>query len=190
MEKLKLKDLYTYHPESKRYVLEIDIDQYQDMFNTWDAAPLKRKDIEPDLMDYLETAGRDIPLKNDIMISFIIPESARDEKKEVMAKDALAMQFRYAISQVNASLTFNYRRIMTFLIISLIFLFINYLLRDALLNQALTIALEGLLVGGWFLLWNVFSIFILDNSVLNKKKRVLARYVKSDVVFTSKKVST
>jgi hypothetical protein len=74
--------------------------------------------------------------------------------------------------------------------ISLIFLFINYLLRDALLNQALTIALEGLLVGGWFLLWNVFSIFILDNSVLNKKKRVLARYVKTDVVFTSKKVST
>jgi RsiW-degrading membrane proteinase PrsW (M82 family) len=190
MEKLKLKDLYTYHLESNKYVLEIDIDQYQDMFNTWDAAPLKRKDIEPDLMDYLETAGRDIPLKYDLIISFIMPEAARDEKKEVMAKDALSMQFRYAISQVNASLTFNYRRILTFLIMSLIFLFINYLLRDALLNQALTIALEGLLVGGWFLLWNVFSIFILDNSVLNKRKRVLARYVKTDVVFTSKKVST
>ena len=186
MEPLKLKDLYTYHQESNCYVLEIDIDQYQDMFNTWDAAPLKRKDIEPDLMDYLETAGRDIPLKHDIQIIFLIPEAARDNKKEQLAIGALQMQFRYAISNVNKELNFNYRRIATFLVMSLIVLFVNYILRDVDINQFLRILLEGLLVGGWFLLWNVFSIMILDNAVLVKRKKVLARYVLSLVGFKNK----
>jgi len=186
MEPLKLKDLYTFKPDTQSYELEIDIDHYQDMFNTWDAAPLKRKDIEPDLMDYLETAGRDIPLKYPVDVTFVMPETSRDEKKELITKDALYMQFRYAISLVTKELAFNYRRMAIFTVTAVIFLISNYIARDQVTDEIFNILFEGLTVGGWFLLWNVFSIMILDNALLYKRRQVLARFLKTKVEFRNR----
>ena len=47
----------------------------------------------------------------------------------------------------------------------------------------MNIFLEGLLVGGWFLMWNVFGIAILDNFQLYRKKRIWVRYMQAELMF-------
>ncbi len=161
MKSLHMKDLYHFNKETQTYELDIAINQYQDMFNSWDAAPLKRKDIEPDLIDYLEQAGEDIPFKEKIALVFMLPKETRDLKREKTVSQAVKLQFRFLLSVVNKELLYNYRRMATFAIFSLIFLTINYFLRGQQSSQLTNIFLEGLLVGGWFLMWNVFGIAIL-----------------------------
>lgn len=183
---MRLKELYTYNQTLECYDIEIALERYQDIYNTWDAAPLKRKDIEPDLMDYLEQAGHDIPLKHHVSIVFVLPKQNRDTKKEETTKEAFNMQFKYVISNQNKQLRFNYRRMLTFMLASVIFMSINYLFRDNDVSQMMRILLEGMLVGGWFLMWNVFSIAVLDNYKLRKVKRIFGRYLKSEIVFMDK----
>jgi hypothetical protein len=183
MKSLHMKDLYHYNKETRMYELDIAIDHYQDMFNSWDAAPLKRKDIEPDLIDYLEQAGDDIPFKEKIALVFMLPNEARDFKREKTVNQAVKLQFRFLLSVVNKELLYNYRRMATFAIFSLIFLTTNYFLRGQELSQFMNIFLEGLLVGGWFLMWNVFGIAILDNFQLYRKKRIWVRYMQAELMF-------
>jgi hypothetical protein len=183
MKSLHMKDLYHFNKETQTYELDIAIDQYQDMFNSWDAAPLKRKDIEPDLIDYLEQAGEDIPFKEKIALVFMLPSEARDLKREKTVSQAVKLQFRFLLSVVNKELLYNYRRMATFAIFSLIFLTINYFLRGQQSSQLANIFLEGLLVGGWFLMWNVFGIAILDNFKLYRKKKIWVRYMQAELMF-------
>lgn len=183
MKSLHMKDLYHFNKETQTYELDIAIDEYQDMFNSWDAAPLKRKDIEPDLIDYLEQAGEDIPFKENIALVFMLPSNARDQKREKTVSQAVKLQFRFLLSVVNKELLYNYRRMATFAIFSLIFLTINYFLRGQQSSQLANIFLEGLLVGGWFLMWNVFGIAILDNFKLYRKKKIWVRYMQAELMF-------
>ena len=183
MKSLHMKDLYHFNKETQTYELDIAIDQYQDMFNSWDAAPLKRKDIEPDLIDYLEQAGEDIPFKEKIALVFMLPSEARDLKREKTVSQAVKLQFRFLLSVVNKELLYNYRRMATFAIFSLIFLTINYFLRGQQSSQLANIFLEGLLVGGCFLMWNVFGIAILDNFKLYRKKKIWVRYMQAELMF-------
>jgi hypothetical protein len=178
-----MKDLYHFNKDTQTYELDIAIDQYQDMFNSWDAAPLKRKDIEPDLIDYLEQAGEDIPFKEKIALVFMLPKETRDLKREKTVSQAVKLQFRFLLSVVNKELLYNYRRMATFAIFSLIFLTINYFLRGQQSSQLTNIFLEGLLVGGWFLMWNVFGIAILDNFKLYRKKKIWVRYMQAELMF-------
>ena len=184
---MRIKDLYTYNQIDKSYDIEIAIDQYQDVFNTWDAAPLKRKDIEPDLMEYLEQAGHDIPLKKKVSIVFVMPKEMRDQKKEAFTKEAFDMQFKYMISIKNKDINFNYRRMFTFIIASIVLITINYFFKGQATSDFVeTLLLEGMLIGGWFLLWNAFSIAVLDNYKLRKTRKIFARYLKSDILFMDK----
>lgn len=184
---MRIKDLYTYNQQTQSYDIEIAIDQYQDVFNTWDAAPLKRKDVEPDLMEYLEQAGHDLPLKKQLNIVFIMPKEARDSKKEAFTKEAFEMQFKYMISIKNKDINFNYRRMLTFVIASILLIASNFFLKDVATSEFLeTLILEGMLIGGWFLLWNAFSIAVLDNYKLRKIRKIFARYLKSDIIFKDK----
>jgi hypothetical protein len=183
MKSLHMKDLYHFNKDTQTYELDIAIDQYQDMFNSWDAAPLKRKDIEPDLIDYLEQAGEDIPFKEKIALVFMLPKETRDLKREKTVSQAVKLQFRFLLSVVNKELLYNYRRMATFAIFSLIFLTINYFLRGQQSSQLTNIFLEGLLVGGWFLMWNVFGIAILDNFKLYRKKKIWVRYMQAELMF-------
>jgi hypothetical protein len=181
---MRIKDLYTYNKQLDSYDIEIAIEQYQDVFNTWDAAPLKRKDIEPDLMEYLEQAGFDIPLKKKVNIIFMMPKNVRDSKKEALTKEAFEMQFKYLISVKNKDINFNYRRMFTFFIASIILISSNFFLKDIASSAFVeTLILEGMLIGGWFLLWNAFSIAVLDNYKLRKIRKIFSRYLKSSIVF-------
>lgn len=183
---MRLKDLYTYNQSDKSYDIEIAIDTYQDVFNTWDAAPLKRKDIEPDLMEYLEQAGYDIPLKRKVTIVFYVPKSKRDEKNEILMKQAFDMQFKYMISKKTKDIHFNYRRMLTFIAASLLFITVNYFFKGQFETRFFDVLLEGMLIGGWFLLWNAFSIAVLDNYKLRKSRKIFLRYLKSDIIIMDK----
>ena len=67
-------NLYNTNPDTRAYLIEVSLDDYSELFNGWDASPLRRRDLEPELMDYLEQAGSEIPLKEKMELCFYMPK--------------------------------------------------------------------------------------------------------------------
>lgn len=184
---MKKKDtlhlIYPIDETTKRYQVDIGIDYYAEMFNGWDASPLKRRDLEPELITYLEQVGLDIPLKEQLQINILIPNIKRQEEAEIRTVAAMKNHFKSIAYYINRSMISNSRKIVIFLISSMSFISVNYLFRNSDISIFFNIFLEGLFVGGWFLLWNAFSIFIFDNYELKKKRRIFERYQDTPIVF-------
>lgn len=55
-----LEKIYERNPENGNFIIEISLDNYAEIFNEWDHAPFKRKDINPELLNFLEDSIDDI----------------------------------------------------------------------------------------------------------------------------------
>jgi len=42
---------------------------------------------------------------------------------------------------------------------------------------------EGMFIGGWWILWEGCSLFFFRGNELRLKKRMFERYIKSDIIF-------
>jgi hypothetical protein len=78
-KKNTLLNYYNINTETSAYMIEISLDDYAELFNGWDASPLRRRDLEPELLDYLEQSGSEIPLINDVELYLYLPEKLRDD---------------------------------------------------------------------------------------------------------------
>ena len=55
-------------------------DYYQEIFNDWDASPVRKKDLDPELVHYLESSSGEISRKNKLTIHFSLPINQKDKK--------------------------------------------------------------------------------------------------------------
>ena len=56
-----LEKIYEQNPHNGNYIIELSLVNYADIFNEWDHAPMRRKDIDPDLLRFLDDSIDDIP---------------------------------------------------------------------------------------------------------------------------------
>ena len=75
-----LDKLYSYDKKNNAYIIEVSLDKYEDIYNEWDPTPFRRRDIEPEFMDYLLDSSYDIPYKYNLDIKLYLPKSKEDEK--------------------------------------------------------------------------------------------------------------
>jgi len=177
-------NLYHINPNTQAYVVEVSIDDYSEIFNGWDASPLRRKEIEPELMDYLEQAGSEIPIRETIELCFDVRAQRRDPEKELTTKAAIQNNFRVQHLFIKRALRNIYRRFFTYVAVSAVLLTLAYTL-PSLLELALMhkIVVEGMFIGGWWILWEGCSLFFFRGNELRLKKRMFERYIKSDIIF-------
>ena len=181
-------NLYNTNPDTKAYLIEVSLDDYSELFNGWDASPLRRKDLEPELMDYLEQAGTEIPIKEAMELCFYMPKEKRDLDKEFKSITSVMSNFKVVMSVIDRQLKRNYRRLLVYVVVSLIFLSAAYLLRNVQFLSLLTnIMIEGFFIGGWFLLWEAFSLFFFDTHEIQIRKKLFKRFLVSDIYFKDTK---
>lgn len=187
-KKIDTLNLYNQNTDSLAYMIEISLDDYSELFNGWDASPVKRKGLEPELMDYLEQASTEIPMKEKVELCFYMPKTFRDNDKEARSIKAIINNFKVELAMIEKQIKRNYRRLVVYIIFAIIFLIAAYFLRNAAGLSILTnILIEGFFIGGWFLLWEAFSLFFFDTHEIIIRKRLFQRFLTSDIYFKDTK---
>jgi hypothetical protein len=184
---IKLSQIYAYDEEDECYVVPISLDSYDELFNGWDAAPTKRRNLEVDLLDFLEEVAYDIPMSQSIKLVFQLPLETKDIKKEEIATEGIYNNFRMINHFISKEFAKNNRKILTYLAIGVIFLSISYLFQtDLNLVFPLSILVDGFFIGGWVMFWEAFSLFFFIGSELRNRRKRYNRYSNSKMEFKYK----
>jgi hypothetical protein len=184
---LKLSQIYSYLENEQCYLIQISLDSYDEIFNGWDAAPLKRRDLEPDLLDFIEQVGNDIPMNEKLKLSFQLPIEVLEQKKEDSAKEAIYHNFTMIRHFITRELKKNNRKIAAYVTIGVLFLSTTFLFQDSYqLIFPVSIIFEGLFIGGWVMFWEAFSLFFFTGSELRSRRNRYIRYSNSIIEFQYK----
>lgn len=182
-----INNYYNINKKTSAYMIEISLDDYAELFNGWDASPLRRRDLEPELLEYIEQAGKEIPIKNNVELYLYLPSELRDDEKEFRSRTGIKNNFRMVLFLINRSLKNIYRQIMTNIVISTLFLIAAYLIKNNInLDMFSTIFVEGLYIGGWVLLWEAFSLFFFNSYEIRQRKKIFLRFIDMDILFKYK----
>lgn len=183
-KKSYLNQIYKYDDTDKTYVVEVSLETYHELFNGWDASPTRKKDLDSELLDFIETAAYDIPMKQQVKLSFAIPLEEKDDKLEASSKTAIHNNFKMIIHFINKQLNLNNRKILTYITLSFTFITLAYIM-VSFYEDSLTfnILREGFFIGGWFLLWESFSLFFFDSYEVRQRRKRFQRYLDSEINF-------
>lgn len=183
-KKSYLNQIYKYDDTDKTYVVEVSLETYHELFNGWDASPTRKKDLDSELLDFIETAAYDIPMKQHVKLSFAIPLEEKDEKLESSSKTAIHNNFKMIIHFINKQLSLNNRKILTYITLSFTFITLAYIMVSFYENSlTFNILREGFFIGGWFLLWESFSLFFFDSYEVRQRRKRFQRYLDSEISF-------
>jgi hypothetical protein len=183
-KKLEYQNIYNKNPETGNYMIEVSLEDYSELFNGWDASPLRRKDLEPELVDYLEQVGSEIPSKEKIELCFYLPKEINDTEKEQKSMIAIKNNFKIAIFFINRKLSKGYRKMFIYVILSLIFITLAYMLRiTEELPLLSSILREGLFIGGWVFLWEAFSLMTFTTHEERVRRNIFYRFIDCDIYF-------
>ncbi|RAK07104.1 hypothetical protein C8C77_11840 [Halanaerobium saccharolyticum] len=183
-EDYQLRYIYHTNQHNKAYLIELNLDCYDDLFNSWDGSALDRKELDPELSHFLERASYELPLKDRVELCFYLPESKKDEKMEADSRATIKNNFRMKLFFINQDLKQNSKKIATYILMGITFLITAYLIPESKdLSLLISLLMEGLFVGGWVFLWEAFSIFFFGSRELKDKKKRYFRYLDSNILF-------
>lgn len=183
-DEYQLRYIYHTNQHNNAYLVELNLDNYDDLFNSWDGSALDRKELDPELSHFLERASYELPLKEKVELCFYLPEEKQDEGLEADSRATIKNNFRMNLFFIDQDLKNNKKKIMTYIVMGLLFLITAYLIPENKdLSLLISLLMEGLFVGGWVFLWEAFSIFFFGSRELKEKKKRYLRYLNSDIVF-------
>ena len=186
-KKTILDKLYSYDKKNNAYVIEVSLDKYEDIYNEWDPTPFRKRDIEPEFVDYLLDSSYDIPYKYNLDLKLYLPKSKEDEKKERNAKAAIKSYFGYMLERNKRSLLTSVSRCAKSLFIGfLLFLFYYIMSTENVGDYISKIIVEGIGILGWVALWDVGEEFLF--TLINKynKRKAIKRLSEAKVEFVYK----
>ena len=177
--------VYRYDSLSGTIFIDLQLDFYRELYNEWDFSPLINRDLDEDLLKYLETCCEEIPAHYRLVICFSIPKAVYDIEKERRASEGIRNFFRYLLryhrrrhTRMNGRMLF-----VLFLGVSMISItsLVNYIGGDEFIRG---LAYEGLMVGGWVAFWEFFSMLFFRFSEHREKIRVYQRLLEAEIEYT------
>ena len=160
MKEKMLKQLYNYSKSEKMYYLDIQLEDYRDAYSSWDYSPFINRDLDEDLLEYIMSCSYEIPIKKNMTIRLHLLNQLKDEKREKKSVEGIYNYFDYKIRVVKNEQFRMIRKIVGFFIIGTILLlaatFVKHNIDNLILNELLS---EGLFIGGWVMIWEMFSIW-------------------------------
>jgi hypothetical protein len=177
-------NLYRYNQETDTYFIDIHINFYREMYNEWDFSPLKNRDLDDDLFEYLETCAGEIPKKHGMAIVFHVPLEIKDPEKETKSSTGFKHYLRYQIRKLNQKLKSTARKLITYGILGFGLISMGYLFkRITPEGNFLIILIEGLFIGGWVLFWELFSIVFFTLNDFRKRRKILERLESAELMY-------
>lgn len=181
-EKLDLKKLYRYNKEKNAFIIDISIDYYRDLYNDWDFSPFKRRDLDTDLVSFIEECSEEIPLRYKVIINFFMPLEMRDLEKEKRSKAGLNNYFKYMLYKVKGEIVKYRIRASKYALTGSVLVMIAFTLQKFIEHLIyLSLLPEGFFIGGWVFMWEVFTILFFQNTDRKVKMREYKRLIEAEV---------
>lgn len=182
-KKRYFQKLYKFDEESNSYLIDVALDNYDDVYDDWDASPFKRRDIEDEFNDFVVNSSEDIPFNFNILIVLYLPISKKDEQKEATLISAYRNHYAYALERMNKVKSNLYKKTSSYLFLSIFLLTIAYFFFRGDGNLVSSVLHEGIFIGGWVFLWEFFtSIFIIRREMQDEYK-LYKRLYSSEIKF-------
>lgn len=163
------------------FIIEVYIDKLLSAFNEWDSSYLEIRELNSNLIYFIERCSKDIPIGQSIELRFVV--SQESEEQEKVLREALKANFQYQLHLVKQKLDFLYRKSAKYFTIAVIFLVMAFSMKPVFqLNLAGDLLVEGLYIGGWVFLWQSISMFSFESSDVAHKKRIFERLLNSGIV--------
>jgi hypothetical protein len=179
-----LKQIYKQNPETDAYIIEVSLDNYNEVFNGWDPSPIKRRDLDPDLLKFIQQCSHDIPLKFPVELHFYMPKDLYDENKEGLTRDGVINNFNFIVHFTRNELINNRKKIFMYIMMSFFFLSMASIVRQqASLGVLSSIAIEGMFIGGWVFLWEAFSLFFFVRQETVTRLKRIRRFIDTPIYF-------
>jgi hypothetical protein len=182
-KKRYFQKLYRYDEEKNTYLIEVSLDSYDDVYDDWDASPFKKRDIEDEFNDFVVNSSQDIPFNFEISILLYLPAAKRDELKEQTLISAYKNYYAYALERLNKSINTLYKRILSYLMLSVFMLGLGYFFFRGAKSIVTSIIHEGIFIGGWVFLWEFFTNIFITRRELQEEYKTIKRLYKSEVIF-------
>ncbi|PSB17086.1 hypothetical protein C7B61_10535 [filamentous cyanobacterium CCP1] len=177
-------EIYSIDQSTGFYMIEIALDQYSDIFNEWDPAPFKRRDIDPDLQLYLEGSSEEIPLRYPVELCFTLPPGKQDEKLEVEVRNGLKNSFAFKRYLLRREIKKTNLQIVRCIILGFVFLWFGSFFSERYGDQGwFSLLAEAIFIGGWVFLWESVSLFFFTERELFYRYRAYKRWQNAPVIF-------
>jgi hypothetical protein len=185
MNKNYLKKIYRYDDKNQCFVVEIALDYYLELFNPWDAASIKKKELDPELVSYLEDVTDDIPLKEKLSIVFVMPKTVRNPEMEIISKGVFVNYFNFLMHYNRKTQRKSFRQAIYYIITSFTFVALAYFFR---LYETIFIEImsEGLFIGGWVFMWEAISIIFFKSAFIRRQSKGYLRLSESNIAYEYK----
>ncbi|WP_226999550.1 hypothetical protein [Methanosarcina flavescens] len=155
------------------------------LFDSFDPAPFREKELDPDAEEYIYNAVDEFPLNKPLEIMIYLPPEEVSAEIEADLKEAIRNHFSYKKLLTEIDLRRLFHRGRKNLIIALFFLFLCLLtirlfstFEESLLNTLLS---EGLLIIGWVAMWEPVYIFLYGWWPIVHKRNIYQKIVDMDV---------
>ncbi|MDL4843098.1 hypothetical protein [Aquibacillus rhizosphaerae] len=179
-----LDQFYTYDAETGKYIIEIALNDYDDIFNSWDSSVYNIRDLDSSLKSFLEECSADIAKSKDIILRFNIKNQIKDMEREKKIEQGIRNYFNYCKYITKNQFSFRRKRSFFYILASLFFTIVSYFLQNIVDNEFVKeIVLLGLTVGGWVFLWEAFSLLFIQSIDLSKKKKQYKRILAAPIKF-------
>jgi hypothetical protein len=178
--------LFPRDPVTGKFIIEILLEKYIYAFNEWDSSYFRRRDLDPDLVDFLENCSESIPLNEDFQLSFTVTQE-RDEEIEKVLTDSIKNYFTFSQIQLFEKIKNLYKRALLYGMFSFLLLFLAIFSETSLPDNYFSrLFLEGAFIGGWVFLWEAISNVVFQRADIARQHIKIKRLINTPMVFIQK----
>lgn len=185
MDKKELKKIYKYDEDNKRFVLDVQLEDYRDAYSDWDFSPFINRDLDEDLTEYLLECSYEIPMKYDLLVKFNILHQDINLKREERSIEGMHNYFEYQLRRIKKKELRVLRDIIAYTLIGGILLTAGYYIEgNAKESIIYSVIDEGLFIGGWVMLWEMFSAWFFDMKKIMYRGKHFRRLNNSTIIYS------
>ncbi|MGD0707688.1 MAG: hypothetical protein ABSA01_12995 [Anaerolineales bacterium] len=180
-----LQEIYSYDPEKHQFTIPISIRCYDEFFSRLDPSPAPKRDLSPELVEYLDQCSGEIPSRFDISIDLNISQEACNPVQERDCLGSLQRFFQHQIYMEKSEIRRQRLDALKYLLVSLLCLSTDIasvgLLSNTLLGNLIHQALQ---IGGWVFMWEAITVNFLQTDQHYQAIRKLKRFIQARIHFT------
>jgi hypothetical protein len=179
-----LQEIYPYDPEKHKFTVPISIARYDEFFSRLDLSPAPKRDLSPELVEYLDQCSGEIPSRFDISIDLNISQEACNPDRERDCLGSLQRFFLHQIYMEKSEIRRQRLDALKYLLVSLLCLSAD-IASGGLGSKTLigNLLHEALQIGGWVFMWEAITINFLQTDQHNQAIRKLKRFVQTNIHF-------
>ncbi|VXD19540.1 hypothetical protein [Planktothrix paucivesiculata] len=176
-------DIYKLDSSTHLYMIEIGLNHYTDIFNEWDPAPFKRREINPNLESYLLRSSDEVPFEKQIELCFMVSQGQRDEKMEKESRLGIKNSFTFKIYVFKKEIKQANSRIIYFVFVGLISLWMATIYSENSTAVFPSVLFQALVISGWVFIWEAISLLFFKNREFYHRYRTYKRLQNAPVIF-------